>query len=303
MDYDKPIKIAEDIYWVGYYNTKMDIQANPYLIIDNDEAILIDPGSVLDFEIVKRKVESLIDLKKIKYIILNHQDPDIASSTTLFEKKLNKDLLIICHWRTYVLVRFYGIISKFYNVNENNYEITLKSGRKIEFIESPYLHFPGAIMTYDAKSEILFSSDIFGSFSEKWELYANKNYYETMLSFHEHYMPGNEYLRPIMDKLDFYKIKIIAPQHGSVINKEVRKYIRGLRDLECGSFLDKIKINSNIVTSMKDILTKIIKRYISLVGDDKVIKVLEYLNIKTDKEMTVVDYNHNDIDIWDLFEV
>ncbi|MFP4492228.1 MAG: hypothetical protein ACLFNZ_12185, partial [Spirochaetaceae bacterium] len=49
--------------------------------------VLIDPGSKLDFEEVYRKVTSVLPPESLKYIVLLHQDSDIASSVPLFEER------------------------------------------------------------------------------------------------------------------------------------------------------------------------------------------------------------------------
>lgn len=69
-------EIAAGIYWVGGCAQDGGLHCNPYLIVDGDEGVLIDPGSVLDFEDVYENVCSIISLEKIKYVILHHQDPD-----------------------------------------------------------------------------------------------------------------------------------------------------------------------------------------------------------------------------------
>ncbi|MFW5712520.1 MAG: hypothetical protein ACOCXF_05230 [bacterium] len=48
-------------------------------------AILIDPGPASDYKAVARKVHSIIALEDLEYIVLLHQDPDVAGSTTFFE--------------------------------------------------------------------------------------------------------------------------------------------------------------------------------------------------------------------------
>ena len=47
-NYDMAIEVGEGIYWVGY-NLRTIFHTNPYLVVDGDEAVLIDPGSSLDF--------------------------------------------------------------------------------------------------------------------------------------------------------------------------------------------------------------------------------------------------------------
>ena len=105
-------KIAEGIYWVGGNEQDGGLHCNPYLIIDGEEAVLIDPGSVLDFDYVFENVCSLVPLESIKYVILHHQDPDFCASVPLFEKK-GANFKIVTHWRTQALVKYYCQMSFF----------------------------------------------------------------------------------------------------------------------------------------------------------------------------------------------
>ena len=45
LDYLQPIEIAEGVFWVGFADTNIGLRCNPYLIVDGDEAVLIDGGS------------------------------------------------------------------------------------------------------------------------------------------------------------------------------------------------------------------------------------------------------------------
>jgi len=54
--YDRPIQLAEGIYWVGFRDEKSNLTCNPYLIVQGDEAVLIDSGSRTDFAAVMMKV-------------------------------------------------------------------------------------------------------------------------------------------------------------------------------------------------------------------------------------------------------
>ncbi|MDH3838287.1 MAG: hypothetical protein OET57_16185, partial [Desulfobacteraceae bacterium] len=55
IDYENPVEIAEGIYWVGFYDAKSGLHCNPYLIIDNEEALVVDGGSRPDFATVMMK--------------------------------------------------------------------------------------------------------------------------------------------------------------------------------------------------------------------------------------------------------
>ena len=116
------LKIEDGVYWVGGNEQDGGLHCNPYLIVEDGEAVLIDPGSVLDFEYVYRNITSIIPLEQIKYVVLHHQDPDLCSSVPLFEKA-GANFKIVTHWRTATLVKYYGIKSSYYVVNENNFKL------------------------------------------------------------------------------------------------------------------------------------------------------------------------------------
>ena len=241
LDTSKAVEIVEGVYWVGLDEKGSSLRCNPYLIVDNDEAILVEPGSIQHFPSVLQKVSKLVDFNQITHILVSHQDPDLCASIPRFEELIygtGGSCKIVTHTRASVLVSHYGVRSSFYMVDANDWSLTLTSGRKIKFIFAPYLHFPGAFMSYDTKNKTLFSGDIFGGFSFDWELYANENYSEAMKAFHENYMPSNEILRSAMEKLSDFEIEMIAPQHGSVINKDVNKYIDVLTNLDCGDYIN-----------------------------------------------------------------
>ena len=49
LDVNSAITILRDIYWVGFYDEKSDLYCNSYLLIDDKEIVLIDPGSIPKF--------------------------------------------------------------------------------------------------------------------------------------------------------------------------------------------------------------------------------------------------------------
>lgn len=235
-DYDQAIEIADKVYWVGFYDKASNLHCNPYLVIDGEEAVLIDPGSVPHFPIVARKTVSLVAPKKISYIVISHQDPDIAGALPVFEDLIsNSKLQIATSTRASQLISFYGIKSPFYKVDEHANNVKLSSGRELQFISANYLHTTGVFATYDTKTKILFTSDIFGAYSDKWDLYATGEYKEKMALFHAHYMPSRDILKRALEKFEKLDIEMIAPQHGSIIKKEyVKDFIGFLKNVECG---------------------------------------------------------------------
>ncbi len=242
-----PVRLAEGVYWVGHrfaegktpYSAEIPMDCNPYLIVDGDEAVLVDPGSPIDFDFVLRSVSSLVQPDAISLIVAHHQDPDICAALPLLAKA-GITAPVAMHWRASLLARHYGSPHEFYVVNERGWEWRFRSGRILRFLPAPYCHCAGCIMTWDATSHTLFSSDVFGSIIHSPDLFAGPDYDSGMRAFHEHYMPSREVLAPVMESLLPLDIATIAPQHGCVIADDIRKRILALRELECGTFIDSI---------------------------------------------------------------
>lgn len=289
--------IADGIYFVGDSFSRNGLDCNPYLMIDGDEAVLFDPGSAIEFDAVLENLREVIELDKISYIVLHHQDADICSSVPLYEK-LGIEAKIVTTWRTMTLVQYYGIESEYYLLEENNFCLKLKSGRELSFIQTPYLHFPGAFVTYDEKTKVLFSSDLFGAFSFNRTLFADDTYMDKMLTFHEHYMPSNSVLRPVMDVLLTYNIEMIMPQHGSIINKEVKKYITALRTLECGTLLAPIKKNLKESGGYIHVFNDVYTRYCSLFPYEEVKEIFGGIDVIGFEEDIIADYTGSPENVW-----
>ncbi len=48
-NYSGPIEVDSGIFWVGFADDNAGLHCNPYLIVEEDEAILIDGGSGMIF--------------------------------------------------------------------------------------------------------------------------------------------------------------------------------------------------------------------------------------------------------------
>ncbi|MCB9494152.1 MAG: diguanylate cyclase [Desulfobacteraceae bacterium] len=268
INYNEPIEIADKIWWVGHYLPDDKFQCHVYLIENGKNSVLIDPGSKLTFKHTMKKIESIIPFSNIKYFICHHQDPDITGSMSLIDSIVSrKDAVILSHWRAIALLKHYGLEMPFQCVENIGWKIDI--GNKIlEFIFTPYLHFPGAFCTYDPETQILFSSDIFGGFTEGFNLIAeDESYFESMRPFHEHYMPSREILFHAVSKFEKLDVKLIAPQHGSIIPEKLINFIYNrLKNLDCGLFL--LTHTNSDITRLSN-LNKVLRKFFESIAIQK----------------------------------
>lgn len=242
LDDSNAIKIADDIWWVGFADYEAGFSNNPYLLVDEEEAVLFDPGPghPLFRDLILQKIEQVVSPERIKYIVVHHQDPDLCGLIPFIENSLHPDLVIMSHPRTSLFVPYYGVRKGVLPLGDGD-SLRMKSGRRIFFYHAPYLHFAGNMMSYDEKTASLFSSDIFAVFSREWSLYADESYVPLAKSFIEHYIAAKEPVLYAYEKIKTLKLERILPQHGGIIQDNVDKFLNMLLDVEPGQLVQELR--------------------------------------------------------------
>lgn len=255
QEHDEPILIADSIYWVGYSDQRRNLHCNPYLIAGEGEALLIDGGSRTDFSTVMLKIlQTGTTPDQIVRLIYQHYDPDLCSSIPNFEEIINRaDLKIISHRENNLFIRYYGGKAPLLDIKALGNSFTLETGRRLSFHRTPYAHSAGSFMTYDAATETLFSSDLFGSYDRQWSLFLElpaecescreeaEECQHTgrhcpvkgIINFHRRIMTSCKALSHAMAVVEELAPRIIAPQHGSIMTRkeDIQILTRRLKNL------------------------------------------------------------------------
>jgi flavorubredoxin len=265
IDYNNYVEIAEGTYWVGFFDKKASLHCNPYLIVDNEEAVLIDSGSRSHFGTVMLKImRTGTDPRNIKRLIYQHYDPDLCGNIPHMEALIgNNDLKIISHNENNIFINYYSVKSTKECIEDLGFSYSFSSGRTLKFIRTPYAHSVGSFVTYDTKTKVLFSSDLFGSYDTDWKLYSTvfeKCAYCTPVKlcpetncgcqitgiwdFHRRIMTSTKALRFALDQIKDLEISLIAPQHGTIFHTSlscdiVTDRLNSLVDVGIDYFLEK----------------------------------------------------------------
>ncbi len=250
----EPVEIADGIYWVGYSDDNSGLHCNPYLIIEGNEAVLIDGGSRDDFSNVMLKIlRTGLDPSQILRLIYQHYDPDLCGSLPQLESIISNDALrVISHADNNIFIHYYSPKTKKLDFRDLNNHFDFATGRRLEFYATPFCHQLGSFVTYDLQTRTLFSSDLFGSFDNQWGLFlelkaACKNCRDTntcpqgaicfikgIKKFHQRIMTSNLAAAHTLDVIESLDIARIAPQHGSIITsgEDIETVIRHLRSIK-----------------------------------------------------------------------
>ena len=248
LDYEYPVKIADGIYWIGFYDSLRRLHCNPYLVVDGENAVVIDAGSRPHFAVVMMKIlQTGLDPSKIDALICSHFDPDICGSISNFESIIgSKDLKLVSDTRNEMFIQHYSVASEVHSLKDVGYQYDFPSGRRLRFINTPYSHSAGSFITYDENTGVLFTSDLFGSYGEHWDLFLDLDPecdscadYNTchrgkaecpipgILEFHKVVMTSEKALGYALERIMEIPFSVIAPQHGSVIKNPEEAFIIG----------------------------------------------------------------------------
>lgn len=238
-EFEHPTLLFQDgghrIYWLGVPEATA-FRCNTYLVVDNDEAVIVDPGGVGNFEFVRNRVAQILTPERVVAQVLSHQDPDAAASFPLWAD-INPTIKVIASARTHTLLRhFRDFLFESVNMNDQP-EFRFTSGKLIRFIPAPFMHSPGAYATYDTMSKFLFSGDIWAAVDMEWNLVVH-DFTRHMLKlnlFHLDYMASGKAARGFVNRIRDLEIDAILPQHGSIIPADfVPEALVYLSRLNCG---------------------------------------------------------------------
>jgi flavorubredoxin len=227
----KPREIKPGIYWVGAIDWDRRLfdsliplpdgtSYNSYLIKGSQKTALIDAVDPTMKEVLIEHLDEL-KIKDVDYIIANHAEQDHSGAIVDIVAKYPKAKVVCTPKCQELLVELLAIPeARFQTVADKE---TLSLGdRTLEFIHTPWVHWPETMVSYLREDRILFSCDFFGSHLATTDLYVTDEgqvYEAAKRYFAEIMMPFHAIIEKNLEKLKDYKIDVIAPSHGPMYDK------------------------------------------------------------------------------------
>ncbi len=230
QDNFKALKISDNVYWVGAidwkirdfhgYLTSRGTTYNAYLIIA-DKVTLVDTVKSPYMKELLSRISSVIDPKKIDYIISQHSEMDHSGCIPEIINIINPE-------KVFTSVAGAKVLKEHFDFD---YDLTpVKNGESISlgnmnlsFYETKMLHWPESMISYLDKDQILFSQDGFGLHLATYERFSDQlpeylwfeeaaKYYANIL------LPYSKLILKLLDTLNAMKlnIKILANDHGPI---------------------------------------------------------------------------------------
>jgi flavorubredoxin len=225
----KPRKIRDDVYWMGAVDWDRRLfdsliplpdgtSYNAYLVQGKDKTVLFD---TVDPTMVSNLLSQLESVRSIDYVVSHHAEQDHSGAIPDVLKKYEKAKVITTPQGKGMLIDLLQIDEQRIITVADGEALSI-GGKTLEFIHTPWVHWPETMVSYLREDKILFSCDFFGSHLATTDLYvrdesrvyeAAKRYYSEIM------MPFRRIIQKNLEKIKDRKIDFIAPSHGPVYDK------------------------------------------------------------------------------------
>ncbi len=225
------VVIRPGVYWVGAIDWDRRLfdaliplpdgtSYNSYLIKGSEKTALIDTVDPTMEEVLINHLNQL-GVENIDYVVANHAEQDHSGVLSRVLEKYRQAKVVTNPRCKGMLIDLLMIPEeKFITVNDKE---TLSLGDKtLEFIYTPWVHWPETMSTYLREEKILFSCDFFGSHLATTDLYVadeGQVYEAAKLYYAEIMMPFRTNIQKNLEEIKNYAIDIIAPSHGPMYDR------------------------------------------------------------------------------------
>ncbi|RVU34251.1 MBL fold metallo-hydrolase [Hwanghaeella grinnelliae] len=213
------------------------IDTNQFMVMDDNNAVLLDPGGIELFAPMLAAVTDWVDIDNIRTLFASHQDPDIISSLGLWDRTLT-DATLYAPWVWESFLKHFGCSTITYSPLPDEGDTITVGNMELTFVPAHYLHSSGNFNVYDATSKILMSGDIGAAllppdaplFVEDFDAHISK-----MKLFHQRWMPSNKAKNDWVQRVRKLDIEYMAPQHGAIFAGDlVPRFLDWFEALEVG---------------------------------------------------------------------
>lgn len=199
---------------------------NSYLVRGSEGVCVMDTVKKEFSDQFFKRLEFLCDYEEIRYIVLHHLEPDHSGALIELMERAPQAKLIISGRAVLMLKALVKKDIVFETVITGQ---TISLGDKtIEFLSTPFLHWPDTMSSYLHEDKILFSGDVFGSHYYDERLYDDEvgDFSYAFKYYYQHIMrPFKQYVLQALQLYKQFEIGLIAPLHGPVLRTNPQNYI------------------------------------------------------------------------------
>jgi flavorubredoxin len=290
----KAVNIAPDIHWVGatdwhrrvfdrFFSLPYGTSYNAYLVQGQEKTALIDTVMPGFEDLLLERIRQVVDPAAIDFLVMNHAEPDHGGAIPRVLAAAPKAKLVASKRGVELAAAFYDVPPERAMAVADGDSIQL-GGKTLQFLDTPWLHWPETMSTYCPEERLLFSCDFLGAHLASGRIFAEevgdivmaeaKRYYASIM------MPHATRVQRALEKLGGLEIGMIAPSHGPV-HRQVSRLIEAYHKWAGGPLEPKAVI---IYASMYG-ATEALKERVAAALSDQGVETVEH-------NLAVADLSH-----------
>ncbi len=225
----KVIEFADGVYVFSKYLPEAKISVNAFLILD-EQPVIIEAGLANMGREIIDEASRIIDPSEIKRILITHEHPDhMGGLPEILPRAYNAR--VIAHKFIGAHLAFIGVYGVV-DLVEGGEKIRI-GRREIEIVHAP-IETHGYIFFILHPDKIVFSGDYFGQLSPTgWTTYYTSDidsFVGEIIHFHEGLGYRRNEVKKHLSILKKRNISVVAPSHGSIINRDTSTIISRVID-------------------------------------------------------------------------
>ena len=233
----KPVELSKNVFFlqVNDFNRKLfdsliplpeGTSYNSYLVKGQRATALLDTA---DPEKQAVLFDFLKDVKTLDYVVAHHAEQDHSGSIPVVLQKYPMAKVVTnpkC--KEFLMNHLHIPAEKFIEVKDQ--ETLDLGGKTLQFIYTPWVHWPETMATWLKEDRILFSCDFFGSHLATGAVFSEQNVvHDPMKRYYaEIMMPFRTSIINNLEKIKGLDMAMIAPSHGPVHKGENVAFVTGL---------------------------------------------------------------------------
>lgn len=227
------MKVTDSIIYVGVNDHEVDLfegqykvpsgmSYNSYVILD-DKIVVMDTVDIHFTHTWLDNLSKALDGRKPDYLVVQHMEPDHSANIKQFMATYPEAKIVSSR-------KAFDMMKNFFGTEFEDRQLVVQEGDTLElgkhtlnFVGAPMVHWPEVLFTYESSEKVLFTADGFGKFGaldvkEEWIDEARRYYIGIVGKY-------GEQVQAVLKKAAGLDIKIIAPLHGPVLDKDLAYYI------------------------------------------------------------------------------
>jgi len=229
------VRVTDRVYWVGArdweirefhgHRTSRGTTYNAFLVLA-DKVTLVDTVKKPFRREMMARVASVVDPKRIDYIISNHSEMDHSGSLPETIEAVKPERVFASANGVKALEAHFHLGGGIEAVKNGS---TLSLGNmNVTFVETKMLHWPDSMVSYLAEEKILFSQDAFGQHLASETLWADEVprdvlYEEAAKYYANILLPFSPLVAKTVPALKAMNLalEVLAPDHGPLYRKRL----------------------------------------------------------------------------------